>query len=298
MTTFAELVDETIGMFSAFTGMVEQTCALSIAASPSDLSVVLTDQTMAGRGLYQIEDELVLTTQGDGLSGTMTIPPFGRGQQGTVAAAHAAGVQVTRAPRLPRKRVMQMLNQGITTLYPDLFAVKSDETNSVSVTKWGYGVPADVEQVLDVQYRTPPFGNWIGVREWRLDAFADTADFPTGKAISIGRELWVGAPLKITYAARAKQLVNAADDWSATGLPDSCSDLAVLWAAERLVSAEELMRTQTRSVEQSQRGLISPAGAAANASRLMHQQYTERLQVEKRALQAHYGLPRIVRSWT
>ena len=110
--------------------------------------------------------------------------------------------------------------------------------------------------------------------------------------------MWTGSALKVTYMARPTQLVNNSDDWTLTGLPASSSDLAVLWAAERLVSGAELLRTQTGSVEQSQRSLISPAGAAANASRLMRQQFTERLAVERRALMSRYGLPRIVRSWT
>jgi hypothetical protein len=194
---------------------------------------------------------------------------------------------------------MGLINQAIAALYPDLFAVKTDETNAVALTQWGYPLPADVEEVIDVQYKSPPFGNWIGVRRWRQDNLADTTDFSTGRSLSIGESMWTGATLKVTYIARPSPLVNSSDDFvTVTGLPASSADLVVLWAAERLVSMDELLRTQTHSIEQSQRSLISPAGAAANASRLMHQQFTERLLVERRALQARYGLPRMIRSWT
>lgn len=298
MTTFAELVDETLGMFSAYTGVVEQVCALKSDVNTSDLTFVLTDPAMAGRGLYQVDDELVMATQGDALSGTLTIAPFGRGQQGSPTAAHLTGAMVTRAPRVPRNRAKKLLNSAIAALYPDLFQIKSDSSNTVKLTNWGYQIPADAEQVIDVQYREPPFNNWIGVRQWRTDSVSSTDDFVTGRSIAIGQPLWTGAPLKITYMARPAPLVNDADDWTATGLQSSASDLAVLWACERLITGDELLRTQTRAVEQSQRGLISPQGAASNASRLLHQQFTERLLVEKRALQTRYGLPRIVRSWT
>lgn len=299
MPTFANLVDETLGMFASFTGVVEQACELSADITDADVSAILADRGMVGRGLYEIDDELVYAAVGDAATGTLTFSSFGRAQQSSSAVAHTAGARVTRAPRVPRSRVKSMLNQAILSLYPDLFAVKVDQSQTVSVTQWGYSLPADVEEVLDVQYRTPPFGNWVGVRQWRIDQMADSTDFATGKSLAIGQELWSSAPLKITYKARPGPLVNNADEWATvTGLPVSASDLAVLWASERLVSADELLRTQTRSVEQSQRGLISPAGAAANASRLMHQQFAERLAVERRALLNRYNLPRTIRMWT
>ena len=299
MPTLDNLVDQTLGMFTAFTGATDQVCYLLTDMTADDLSTRLSDPGHVGRGLYEIDNELIYAASGDTTNGALTIAPFGRGQQSSVPAAHTAGTKVTRAPRVPRARAIQMLNQAIAGLYPDLFVVKSDESQTAKLLRWGYPLPAEAEEVLDVKYRTPPFSNWVGVRQWRIDNASDTADYPPGRSISIGSPMWPGAPIKITYVARPKPLVSGSDDWAATtGLPDSASDLAVLWAAERLVSADELLRTQTRTVEQSQRGTVSPAGAAANASRLMHQQYTERLAVEKRALQAKYGLPRLIRSWT
>jgi hypothetical protein len=117
--------------------------------------------------------------------------------------------------------------------------------------------------------------------------------------LAIADPIWTGARLKVTYKARPGRLVNDADDFAAvTGLPASASDLLVLGACAKLVAADELMRTQTKSVEQSQRSLVSPAGAAANSSRLMTTMFNERLEVERRALQARYGAPRMVRTWT
>lgn len=299
MTTFAQMVDETLGMFSSFTGVVEQATSITQDVTPSGLSLVLTDHGMAGRGLYEVDEELVFATQGDALSGTLTIAPFGRGQQGTTAVAHSAGARITRAPRLPRSRVKLALNQAIRALYPDLFAVKMDESNSVSLTQWGYPLPADVEDVLDVQYLAPPWGNWIGVRRWRLDPKADPTSFATGYSLAIGDSIWMGSKLKVVYKARPGALVNDSDVFATvTGIQDSAADLPVIAACEKLIAADELLRTQTRSVEQSQRSTISPPGAAANASRLMHQQYTERLAVERRALQERFGGPRLVRTWT
>jgi hypothetical protein len=299
MTTFAELVDETMGMFGRFTGVVEQSCALQNSIDASETTLLLTDHTMIGRGLYEVDEELVLAQQGDSLSGTLVLVPFGRGQQGTAKVAHAAGARVTRAPRLPRARVKSTLNEVLAGLYPDLYAVKTDGSNRANLTQWGYPLPLDVEEVLDVQYSAPPWGNWIGVRRWRVDAKADTTDFATGYSLAIADPIWTGARLKVTYKSRPGRLVNDSDDFAAvTGLQGSASDLVVLGACAKLVAADELMRTQTNSVEQSQRSTISPAGAAANASRLMTTMFNERLEVERRALQARYGAPRIVRTWT
>jgi hypothetical protein len=299
MTTFLQLVDETLGMFASFTGQVEQQCALKGNITDSDLTLVLADPQMAGKGLYEIDEELVFATQGDALSGTLTIAPFGRGQQGTTPVAHSDGARISRAPRLPRARVKATLNEVLSGLYPDLFAVKLDENNLVSLTRWGYPLPADVEDVLDVQYFSAPFGNWVGVRRWRVDAKSDTTDFATGYSLAIGESLWPGARLKVVYKARPGKLVNDSDDFAATtGLQDSASQLLVLGACAQLIAADELLRTQPKAVEAAQRSLVSPAGAASNASRLMTTRFNERLDIEKRALNERYNAPRIVRTWT
>jgi hypothetical protein len=299
MTTLLQLVDETLGMFNSFTGAVEQQCALKGSITASDTTLVLADPSMIGKGLYEIDEELVFATQGDALSGTLTLAPFGRGQQGTTPAAHTDGTRITRAPRLPRSRVKAALNEVLAGLYPDLFAVKVDESNSITLNTWGYTLPADVEDVLDVQYLHPLFNNWIGVRRWRIDAKSDPTDFSTGYSLAIGDDLWTGSKLKVVYKARPGKLVNDSDDFSTvTGLPDSASQLLVLGACAQLIASDELLRTQPRSVEQAQRSLVSPAGAASNASRLMTTRFNERLDTEKRALNERYNAPRIVRTWT
>ena len=299
MTTFLQLVDETLGMFNSFTGAVEQQCALSGDITSSDTTLILADPAMGGKGLYEIDEELVYATQGDALSGTLTLAPFGRGQQGTTAVAHENGTRVTRAPRLPRSRVKAALNEVLSGLYPDLFAVKVDTSNTVALTTWGYPLPADVEDVLDVQYLHPLFGNWIGVRRWRLDTKSDPATFATGYSLAIADQLWTGATIKVVYKARPTALVNDSDVFTTvTGLQDSAAQLLVLGACAQLIASDELLRTQPRAVEQAQRSLVSPAGAASNASRLMTTRFNERLDIEKRALNERYNAPRVVRTWT
>jgi hypothetical protein len=298
MTTLLQLVDETLGMFNSFTGAVEQQCALKGGITSTATTLVLADPSMIGKGLYEIDEELVFATQGDALSGTLTLAPFGRGQQGTTPVAHLDGARITRAPRLPRSRVKTALNEVLTGLYPDLFAVRVDESNSVSLTRWGYALPADVEDVLDVQYLHPLYGNWIGVRRWRTDVKSDPTDFSTGYSLAIGDELWTGSKLKVVYKARPAPLVNDSDDFAVTGLQSSAAQLLVLGACAQLIASDELLRTQPRSVEQAQRSLVSPAGAASNASRLMTTRFNERLDIEKRALNERYNAPRIVRTWT
>ena len=301
MTTFVQLVDETLGMFNSFTGAVEQQCALKGSITATDTTLVLADPGMIGKGLYEIDEELVFATQGDQLSGTLTLAPFGRGQQGTTPGAHSDGTRVTRAPRLPRSRVKAALNEVLSGLYPDLFAVKVDESNTIGLTpyNWAYPLKDDVEDVLDVQYLHPLMGNWIGVRRWRMDLMSDPVTFASGKSLAIGDQIWTGSKLKVVYKARPGALVNDSDDFAAiTGLPASAAQLLVLGACAQLIASDELLRTQPRSVEQAQRSLVSPAGAASNASRLMTTRFNERLDVEKRALNERYNAPRVVRTWT
>jgi hypothetical protein len=283
--SFAEMVEETIGLLNDWTGQVAQQCTLALALDPAALVLTVDDGQALGRGLVEVEEELVYVSAFDLAGNTGTIPPWGRGQQGTVAAAHPLGARVTTTPRPPRDRVKKALNQAVHGVYPDLFAVFTDEQPAAERAE--YPLPAVARWVIDVQVQTTGLPvEWARARSWRLNTAADPTDFPTGVTLTLP-ETPTGYPIRTIYAAEPVPLVNAGDDFTTvTGLHAGVADLVVMAAASQLVLAQELSRGQLATVEQSQRTQLVSTGASMAASRFLRQEYGLRVAAEKRRLLA------------
>jgi hypothetical protein len=283
--SFADMVEETLGLLHDWTGQQAQMTSLTSPLSTSDLALQVDDGEAIGRGLVEVDEELVYVTAVDPAGGSATIPPWGRAQNGTTAAAHALGARVTTAPRPPRARVKKYINQAITALYPDLWAVAVDEQTADLV--YEYGMPATTAWIIDVEWQTPGFPQtWIRVRSWRLNTLADPAQFPTGRSLCIS-EVPIGQPIRTVYAAEPTELANDGDDFTAvSGLHAGVADLVVTAAAARLVLGQELARGQLGTVEQSQRADKVQVGASLAASRFLQQTYQVRVAAERRRLLA------------
>jgi hypothetical protein len=285
------MVEETLGLLSDWTGQQAQMTTLTGAMSTSDLALAVDDGQSLGRGLVEIDEELVYVAAFDQDGGSATIPAWGRGQQGSALAAHAIGARVTTAPRPPRNRVKRAINQAIAGLYPDLWAVAVDQ--QTADLNYEYPMPAGTAWIIDVTWQTPGFPQtWERVRGWRLNTSANTTQFPTGRSLSI-TEVPIGQPIRTVYAAEPQPLAASSDDFAAvTGLHVGVADLVVLAVASQLVLAQELSRGQLGTVEQSQRTEKVQTGASMAASRFLRQEYQARVAAERRRLlQAHPTRP-------
>lgn len=287
MPSLAGMVEEVIGLLTDWTGQQAQVCTLTAPMTTSSLTVVVDDGSQLVQGLMEVEEELVYVSKFDPTTGNATVPAWGRGQQGSTAAAHPVGSRVTAAPRPPRDRVRKRINQVIGGLFPDLWAVAVDE--QPAGVRDEYLLPAGARWVIDVQWQTTGLATeWERVRSWRLNTAADPADFASGVAVTIPG-VPSGRTIRTVYAAAPGQLVNLGDDFAATtGLDEAVADLVVVAAAAHLVLGAELSRTQLGTVEQSQRTEKVSTGASMAASRFLRQEYGARLAAEKRRLLAIY----------
>jgi hypothetical protein len=285
--SLAELVEETLGLLNDWTGQQAQQCTLTSELTLGGLTLFVDDIDAVGRGLVEVDEELVYVSTVDPTAGTASIPAWGRGQQGSTVAAHAVGARVTTAPRPPRHRVKARINRAITGLFPDLWAVGTLEVPADDRAE--YELPAAARFILDVQWQTVGLPvEWARVRSWRLNTQADPTDFPSGVAAAIPG-VPIGETLRIVYAAAPVELVNPGDDFAAvTGLPAGAADLPVLAAAAFLALGQELSRAQLATVEQQQRAEKISTGASMAASRMLRQEYTIRLASERRRLLATY----------
>lgn len=298
MPTLDAMVEETIGHLRAFSVEQEMKTTLDGSLTDSATTFQVDNIDRVTGGLVEIDEELVEVSEADSLTNTVTVYPWGRGQQGSTAAAHSDNARVTISPRWPRVRVKRVLNEVIAGLWPDLFKVATDQSNTTSFLVSAYPLPATARRVLDVQWETTGTPTeWVGVGSWRLDQAADATDFPTGTALSIGDPMDQGRTLKVVYAAEPVAMTSGSQEFSTqTGLPDSASDLVCIGAAARLVVTAELARSQVFTIEHTTRLSEQPVGAATSASKYLQALYQARLEAERDRLYGRYPI-KLRRTW-
>lgn len=286
--TFQDVVDQVDTILHGYSTDLEQVCA-SGSMTSTDLTFTVDDATQVTAGLIQVDSELMWVKTVDRNASTVHLSPFGRGFQGTTAAAHAANSMVVNNPKFPRQHIKTSVQQVINAIYPSIFQVKQDESQTAKPGRVSYQVPSDCDIVRDVSWRTiGPSELWKPVQRWRFRPVADSTDFPTGKAIDIGDPVIPGRTLKITYIAAPGQLNNESDTLGMAGLDDSSKDILTYGACYRLLTGIEASRLQTNTVTQASRDALVPAGAATNASKYYFALYNQRLHDEALRLQMLY----------
>lgn len=289
MTTFGGIADEVVAYLHGFTADQEQHATLSAGIDTDDLVLQVTDAKVVTRGLCQLDDELIWVESVNTATNLLTVPAWGRAQQGSTAAAHLAGAKLTVQPRFPRHRVKSVINDVIRSVYPTLFGVGTDVSNTVSSVRQTYPLPADARTIISVSYDSiGPSETWVPVRRYRVDRSADSTDFPTGGSLDIYDPMSPGRRIKVVYRKEPDALSAEADEFTTSGLPASSADLVVWGALARLLPAVEMSRLQTDAVEQSDRQRLVQPGSANSASRQAMQMFALRLEAEAQKLSLRY----------
>ena len=246
---------------------------------------------MLSRGIAEIDDELVWIDSVETGTGEVTLAPFGRGWNGTTATTHAANARVTMNPAWPTTSIKQAISDTINSFFPKLFAVKSTTfTFSTAVTT--YSLPADFETAISVTWDSiGPELEWYPVANYRPDKSAPTSEYATGKSISIYESILPGRSIKVTYRAIPSPLVNDSDGLVAVaGLPESCRDVIVLGAAQRLTSYVDAGRLNAHAVEVDEQDNPKPFGSGARASKDLFGFYGQRLRDEQMKLDSRFPI--------
>ena len=123
MTTFNEMIDDTLLHLQGYTKQQDQVTHLTADITSTATTMIVNDVTSISRGTAEVGNELIWIDSVDQQTGTVTIPPYGRGYRSSVAASHTSGSMVTSSPMFPRKTVSQALNDAIISVYPELFAL-------------------------------------------------------------------------------------------------------------------------------------------------------------------------------
>jgi len=287
MATFGSMTDEVVRKLAGFTLRQDRQTHLTAAANATATSITVASAQNISSGIIQIDDELIYVDSYDRNSGVLSIPPYGRGYNGTSAATHQNGARVIVSPTFPSVDVKDAINETLLSTFPDLYTT-GIHTFAFSPARSTYALPDEVETVLGVSYETTgPSKEWLPVRGWRVDPMANTETFNSRNSISLYSGVEPGRTVQVFYSAAPAVMDADDDDFEiVTGLPASCKDVIILGAAARLASFIDPGRLTFGSAESDQQSQIAGRsyGAGTNASKYLLALYDKRLAEEARKM--------------
>jgi hypothetical protein len=290
-TTYANMVDEILLNLAGYTLRQDRTTHLTQDLTSSGLSLNLGSTTNIGKGVVEIDDELIWLDSYDRVSSTATIAPYGRGYNGSTAATHTTNTKVTIAPTFPKASIKKAINDTIDAVFPQLFAVGTYEFNYNPAVS-AYGIPAEVETILYVSRSVSGSSKeWLPLREWRHDPLANATAFTTGNTISIYGAVEAGRKIQIYYTKKPTTLTASASNAvfeTVTGLPSSCRDVIIYGASYRLAAFIDPGRLNYSSAEADNADTKIQYGSGASTARFMLSLFQQRLQEESGKLKDVY----------
>jgi len=299
--TLAQMIDEVQINLSGYTYQQDRstylTAAVTTTTSPvtSPLVLSLASTQDLGKGIIEIDSELMWVDNVDRVANTATVAPYGRGYLGTTAATHAQAAKVTVSPIFPKYSIEKAINDTIHAVGSAIFATKQTTfTYNAAVTTYEFENLA-IENILSVSWQDiGPTKEWIRVKRWDFDPFADVTTWGTNsQTITIGDVIIAGRTVKVMYATSPSVFTSTSQDFATqTGLSESVKDVVILGAAYRLLQYLDPARAAQYSPQADEIDAKRPFGASNNAVRQLFGLYTQRLNEERSKQQNQYP-PRV-----
>ena len=297
----SQMIDEVVLNLAGYTFQQDRatylktavTTTTSSSASPLILSLGSTENV--GKGIVEIDEELLWVDSFDRISNTATIAPYGRGYLGSTAATHTADTKVTISPTFPRNVVKRAINDTIRSLGASIFAVKSTSfTFNAAQSTYAFN-NLNIKNILTVSWESiGPSKEWVPIRKWDFDSTADSGAFGSGaQTITLGSAPIPGRSVRIVYATDPVAFTSNSEDYvTQTGLPESTRDVVILGTAYRLLSFLDPARASQVSPQADETDSKRPYGASQSATKQLYALYSQRLQEETKSQQKNYP-PRV-----
>jgi len=291
MTTLGDLINDTQLDIHGYTYRQDRATYLTQPCTSGDLVLYVGDTNNIGKGVIEIEDEMMWVESYDRQSNTLTIAPYGRGYNSTTAAAHAVSTKVTITPTYPRISIMRAINDTINSVYPKVFATGSTDFSFLA-SRTTYQIPSEAIQILHMAWQTVgPTKEWLPIRQWRWDPLADTNTWgvqtPDGitsgysRTVSLYDNILPGRTVHCVYAKQPSLFTSESDNFEATtGLPSTMRDVLIYGAAARLTSYIDPARMSITSAAADEYDSKRPYGAGINVSKNLQQLFQTRLEEE------------------
>jgi len=299
--TLAQMMDEVQINLSGYTFQQDRstylTAAVTTLTSPSSAPTVLSlgSTTDFGKGVVEINDELLWIDSVDRVANTATVSPYGRGYLGTTAATHTIDTKVTVAPIFPRDSIKKAINDTIHAVGGSIYATKQTTfTYNAAITTYEFE-NLNIENILSISWQDiGPSKEWIRVKRWDFDPFADVTTWgASSQTVTIGDVIIAGRTVKVMYATSPAVFTATNQDFSTqTGLSETVKDVVILGAAYRLLQYLDPARAAQYSPQADEIDAKRPFGASNNAVRQLYALYTQRLNEERTKQQTQYP-PRV-----
>jgi hypothetical protein len=298
-TTLTDLINEVQINLAGYTYQQDRathlTSAVSTLTSPSTSPTVLSlgSTENLGKGVVEIDEELLWVDSFDRVANTATVSPYGRGYLGTTAATHTADTKVTISPTFPRYVIKKAINDTINAVGSSIFAVNvTTFTFNAAQTTYDFD-GLNIQNILSIMWQSVgPSLEWIPVRRWSWDSKADATAFgATSQTVTIGDYITPGRTVKVVYATDPVPFTTNAQDFATqTGLPNSCKDVIVLGASYRLLTYLDPARAAQVSPQADETDSKRPYGASQTATKQLYALYTQRLNEETQRQQTAYPI--------
>lgn len=301
MTTLSQMIDEVLINLSGYTYQQDRSTYLKTAintlTSPSTSPTILSlgDTSNVGKGILEVDEELMWVDSFDRVGNTATVAPYGRGYLGTVAATHAADAKVTISPIFPRYVIKKAINDTIRAMGANLLAIKQTTfTFNAAVNTYEFENLA-IENILTMSWQdTGPSKEWIRIKRWDFDPLADVDTWGSGsQTVTIYDWITPGRTVKVMYATPPAAMENNTDVFTTTtGYSESARDIVILGASYRLLAYLDPARAGQISPQADETDGKRPYGASASATKQLFALYSQRLNEEVATLQNAYP-PRV-----
>jgi len=308
-TTLTDMINEVSMNLSGYTLTQDRstylkaavTAVASSSTSPTSLSLGSTDNV--GKGIVEIDEELMWIDTYDRVGNTATVAPYGRAYLGTTLAAHALDTKVTISPTFPRFSIKRAINDSINAIGSSIFAASTTTITSNAAVS-AYRLPATgdalkIRNILAIAYQSIGASKeWIPIRTYRFDGNANNTAFDSKQTVSIYDVIPSGRTIQIVYSKdpapfselATLALTNAQDFATITELPDSCKDVVILGATYRLLSNLDPARAGMVSPQADEVDNKRPYGSSQSLTKQVYALYSQRLAEEVRSQQDKYPI--------
>jgi hypothetical protein len=285
MSTLEQITDRVDTLLHGYSLNTESTTWLTTSATSTGTSLSVYDASVIGRGIIQVDDEIMFVASTDNVNNNVTLAPWGRGQRGSTAATHNVNAKVIVSPLFPRSEIKKAINNTLDAMYPAVFAVGQYQFSYIAA-RTTYDVPDEIQNILSVTHSViGPSKEWLPVRAWQIDrtanptAFGDGTNF--GHSLGIYSPVVPGRTVNVAYSKRPTLFdltTSSSQEYSTvTGMPSYSEDVVIYGAAFRMISFLDPSRLGPLSAEadvlDNQRG----ARSGETAARFLFNVYQTRL---------------------
>ena len=302
MTTLGDMINEVLINLAGYTYQQDRSTYLTAAVTTTtQTSLALASSDNVGKGIIEINDELLWVDFYDRLANTATVAPYGRGYLGSTAATAAIYDKVTISPTFPRFSIKRAINDTINAIGSQVKSLKTTSfTFNSAVATYAFG-NLNIQSIQSVSYQTVgPSKVWQPIRNYRFDSnanyagfttFADTGATPIStdkvQTLTIADIPTSGRTVQVVYYGTPSTFTTSAETFTTqTGFTESIKDVVIYGAIYRLLAFLDPAKAAMVSPQADETDSKRPFGTSGSTTKQIYALFQQRLNEEIKNQQA------------